>query len=117
LIADGGGRRHGADRRAGTILGTVAGIFSCARSGNGIVLVGVPGSRYNIFVGAIILGMLVLHVACRKPLSAEAWPPKSSGSADQQVVRLRSAPLVTLAHLARRRGGGALGDMGRPRPP
>jgi simple sugar transport system permease protein len=28
---------------------------------NGIVLVGVPGLAYNIFIGAIILGMMALH--------------------------------------------------------
>ena len=30
---------------------------------NGIVLVGVPGLAYNIFIGAIILGMMALHSA------------------------------------------------------
>jgi simple sugar transport system permease protein len=33
---------------------------------NGIVLIGVPGLAYNIFVGAIILGMLVLHAFLQK---------------------------------------------------
>ena len=28
---------------------------------NGIVMVGVPGLAYNIFIGAIILGMMALH--------------------------------------------------------
>ena len=28
---------------------------------NGIVLIGVPGLAYNIFIGAIILGMMALH--------------------------------------------------------
>jgi simple sugar transport system permease protein len=28
---------------------------------NGIVMIGVPGLAYNIFIGGIILGMMVLH--------------------------------------------------------
>jgi simple sugar transport system permease protein len=28
---------------------------------NGIVMIGVPGLAYNIFIGAIILGMMALH--------------------------------------------------------
>jgi simple sugar transport system permease protein len=45
----------------GTILGTVAGALMLRAIRNGIVLVGVPGLAFNIFVGAIILLMLVLH--------------------------------------------------------
>jgi simple sugar transport system permease protein len=45
----------------GTIVGTVLGIFILRVMRNGIVLVGVPGLAYKIFVGAIILGMMVLH--------------------------------------------------------
>jgi len=45
----------------GTIIGTVLGIFILRVMRNGIVLIGVPGLAYNIFVGAIILGMMVLH--------------------------------------------------------
>jgi simple sugar transport system permease protein len=45
----------------GTILGTIVGVFMLRVIRNGIVLVGVPGLAYNIFVGAIILCMLVLH--------------------------------------------------------
>ena len=40
----------------GTIIGTVLGIFILRVMRNGIVLIGVPGLAYNIFVGAIILG-------------------------------------------------------------
>jgi simple sugar transport system permease protein len=50
----------------GTMLGTVAGIFLLRAIRNGIVLVGVPGLAFNIFVGAIILGMLVMHVGLQK---------------------------------------------------
>jgi simple sugar transport system permease protein len=45
----------------GTILGTVVGAFMLRAIRNGIVLIGVPGLAFNIFVGALILVMLVLH--------------------------------------------------------
>jgi len=45
----------------GTIVGTVLGIFILRLMRNGIVLIGVPGLAYNIFIGAIILGMMALH--------------------------------------------------------
>jgi simple sugar transport system permease protein len=45
----------------GTIVGTVIGIFILRVMRNGIVLIGVPGLAYNIFIGAIILGMMALH--------------------------------------------------------
>jgi simple sugar transport system permease protein len=45
----------------GTIIGTVIGIFILRFMRNGIVLIGVPGLAYNIFIGAIILGMMALH--------------------------------------------------------
>ncbi len=45
----------------GTILGTVLGVLILRTMRNGIVLVGVPGLAYNIFIGAIILGMMALH--------------------------------------------------------
>ena len=45
----------------GTIIGTVLGIFFLRVMRNGFVLVGVPGLAYNIFIGAIILGMMALH--------------------------------------------------------
>ncbi|MDB5660716.1 MAG: transporter permease [Cypionkella sp.] len=47
----------------GTILGTVVGALMLRGIRNGIVLIGVPGLAYNIFVGAVILGMLMLHAA------------------------------------------------------
>jgi simple sugar transport system permease protein len=50
----------------GTILGTVVGVLMLRAIRNGIVLVGVPGLAYNIFVGGIILGMLVLHALLQK---------------------------------------------------
>ncbi|HYY27857.1 MAG TPA: ABC transporter permease [Chthoniobacterales bacterium] len=45
----------------GTIIGTVIGVLILRLMRNGIVLVGVPGLAYNIFIGAIILGMMALH--------------------------------------------------------
>jgi len=45
----------------GTIIGTVLGVFILRMMRNGIVLVGVPGLAYNIFIGAIILMMMALH--------------------------------------------------------
>ena len=45
----------------GTIIGTVIGVFILRVMRNGIVLIGVPGLAYNIFIGAIILGMMALH--------------------------------------------------------
>jgi simple sugar transport system permease protein len=45
----------------GTIIGTVLGIFILRFMRNGIVMIGVPGLAYNIFIGAIILGMMGLH--------------------------------------------------------
>ena len=45
----------------GTILGTVLGVLILRVMRNGIVMIGVPGLAYNIFIGAIILGMMALH--------------------------------------------------------
>lgn len=45
----------------GTIIGTVIGVFILRLMRNGIIMVGVPGLAYNIFIGAIILGMMALH--------------------------------------------------------
>ncbi len=45
----------------GTIIGTVLGVFILRVMRNGIIIVGVPGLAYNIFIGAIILGMMALH--------------------------------------------------------
>jgi simple sugar transport system permease protein len=45
----------------GTIIGTVIGVFILRSMRNGIVMIGVPGLAYNIFIGAIILGMMALH--------------------------------------------------------
>jgi simple sugar transport system permease protein len=45
----------------GTIIGTVTGVLILRLMRNGIVLVGVSGLAYNIFIGGIILVMMALH--------------------------------------------------------
>lgn len=50
----------------GTVLGTVLGVFLLRVMRNGIVLVGVPGLAYNIFIGGIILGMMMLRAIIAK---------------------------------------------------
>lgn len=45
----------------GTIVGTVLGVFILRVMRNGIIMVGVPGLAYNIFIGAIILIMMSIH--------------------------------------------------------
>lgn len=45
----------------GTILGTVLGVFILRLMRNGINFTDVPGLAYNIFIGAIILGMMAIH--------------------------------------------------------
>lgn len=56
----------------GTIIGTVLGVFMLRMMRNGIVLVGVPGLAYNIFIGLTILGMMALqsYLARRHPSGA-----------------------------------------------
>lgn len=50
----------------GTIIGTVLGVLILRLMRNGIVMIGVPGLAYNIFIGAIILGMMALHSALER---------------------------------------------------
>lgn len=50
----------------GTIIGTVLGVLILRLMRNGIVLIGVPGLAYSIFIGAIILGMMALHSALER---------------------------------------------------
>lgn len=50
----------------GTIIGTIIGAFMLRMIRNGIVLIGVPGLAYNIFVGAIILAMLIIHAVMQR---------------------------------------------------
>ncbi len=55
----------------GTIIGTVLGILILRMMRNGIVMVGVPGLAYNIFIGGIILGMVGLHAWLEQRHQAE----------------------------------------------
>jgi simple sugar transport system permease protein len=45
----------------GTIIGTIIGVFLLRVIRNGIIVVGVPGLAYNIFVGGIIVIMMAVH--------------------------------------------------------
>jgi len=45
----------------GTIIGTVLGVFILRLMRNGINFTDVPALAYNIFIGAIILGMMAIH--------------------------------------------------------
>lgn len=45
----------------GTVIGSIIGVLIRAFMRTGIVLIGVPGLAYKIFIGAIILGMMALH--------------------------------------------------------
>jgi simple sugar transport system permease protein len=47
----------------------VVGVVMLRAIRNGIVLIGVPGLAYNIFVGGIILVMLVLHALLQKTVA------------------------------------------------
>ena len=83
----------------GTILGTVIGTFMLRAIRNGIVLVGVPGLAFNIFVGAIILVMLVLHAA--DPASGErdderrrSCASNASANPSAACMALKSASMI-----------------------
>lgn len=56
----------------GTIIGTVIGVLILRLMRNGIVMVGVPGLAYNIFIGAIIMAMVALHATLERRRRAEA---------------------------------------------
>jgi simple sugar transport system permease protein len=49
----------------GTILGTVIGVILLRSIRNGVILVGVPGLAYNIFVGGIILIAMLLQTGMK----------------------------------------------------
>jgi simple sugar transport system permease protein len=56
----------------GTIIGTVIGVFILRLMRNGIVMIGVPGLAYNIFIGAIIMTMVALHAVLERRRRTEA---------------------------------------------
>ena len=49
----------------GTIVGTVVGVILLRSIRNGVILVGVPGLAYNIFVGGIILIAMLLQTGMK----------------------------------------------------
>ncbi len=51
---------------SGTITGTLIGALLLQEINNGVVLVGVPGLAYNMFVGAIILIAMLLQSGLKK---------------------------------------------------
>jgi simple sugar transport system permease protein len=53
----------------GTILGTIIGVALLRSIRNGIVVIGVPGLAYNIFVGVIILAMMTVHALIERRTS------------------------------------------------
>jgi simple sugar transport system permease protein len=56
----------------GTIIGTVLGVLMLRIMRNGIVLIGVPGLAYNIFVGLTILIMMALQSYLERANPAKA---------------------------------------------
>jgi simple sugar transport system permease protein len=61
---------------AGTILGTVIGAILLRAIRNGVVLVGVPGLAYDMFVGLVILVAMLLQSALRRlQVGAGKGPP------------------------------------------
>jgi simple sugar transport system permease protein len=46
---------------SGTLVGTLIGAMLLRVMRNGIIVMGVPGMAYNIFVGGIILAMMGIH--------------------------------------------------------
>jgi len=45
----------------GTIIGSVIGVFLLRAIRNGIIVIGIPGLAYNIFVGLVIILMMMIH--------------------------------------------------------
>ena len=61
---------------SGTIIGTVLGAFLLEAIQNGVILAGVPGLAYEMFVGAIILIVMILQVGLRRlPLTGMSKSP------------------------------------------
>jgi simple sugar transport system permease protein len=56
---------------SGTLVGTVIGVMLLRAMRNGIIVMGVPGMAYNIFVGAIILAMMAIHSVMEKKARGE----------------------------------------------
>jgi simple sugar transport system permease protein len=50
----------------GTIIGTVIGVILLRSIRNGIIVIGVPGLAYNMFVGLIILVAVILQALAER---------------------------------------------------
>lgn len=55
----------------GTILGTVLGVILLRSIRTGIIIIGVPGLAYKIFVGAIIIIMVAIHASIERKTLGE----------------------------------------------
>jgi simple sugar transport system permease protein len=58
----------------GTILGTVIGVILLRSIRNGIIVIGVPGLAYNMFVGLIILVAVILQALAERRNSGGLTP-------------------------------------------
>ena len=100
----------------GTIVGTVLGVLILRLMRNGIVMIGVPGLAYNIFIGAIILGMMALHAGARAPAQrgdlsmAEAPRSRCATSRSPTAASMRCA--TSTCTIRRGEIVGLLGDNG-----
>ena len=56
----------------GTIIGTVIGVILLRSIRNGIIVIGVPGLAYNMFVGLIILVAVILQALAER--RGPRWP-------------------------------------------
>jgi len=50
----------------GTIVGTVVGVILLRSIRNGIIIIGVPGLAYNMFVGLVILVAVILQALAER---------------------------------------------------
>ena len=56
---------------SGTLIGTLIGAMLLRVMRNGIIVMGVPGMAYNIFVGGIILAMMGIHSVIERKAGGE----------------------------------------------
>jgi len=56
----------------GSIIGTVLGVILLRFISNGVILAGLPGLSYRIFVGLTILIMMAIHVLMERKIRRES---------------------------------------------
>jgi len=56
----------------GSIIGTVLGVILLRFISNGVILAGMPGLSYNIFVGLAILIMMTIYVLMERKIKSES---------------------------------------------